>query len=81
MKKDKELYKIDKLFYNDAIGVFGSLYYFKLKKINLKSDSGINLANNQGKIYDKYIIPFEKWYERFLKIPFGLSLTGIISKK
>jgi 2-polyprenyl-3-methyl-5-hydroxy-6-metoxy-1,4-benzoquinol methylase len=78
---DKEVYKIDKLFYNDAIGVFGSLYYFKLKKINLKSDSGIKLANNQGKIYDKYIIPFEKWYESFLTIPFGLSLTGIISKK
>ena len=78
---DKELYTIEKLFYNDAIGVLGSLFYFKFKKISLKSESGINLVNNQGKIYDKYIIPFEKWYESFLTIPFGLSLTGIISKK
>jgi predicted SAM-dependent methyltransferase len=78
---DNELYRVEKLFYNDAIGVFGSLYFFKFKKINLKSESGINLANNQGKIYDKYIIPFEKWYESFLTIPFGLSLTGILSKK
>jgi SAM-dependent methyltransferase len=78
---DQDIYKIEKLFYNDAIGILGSLYFFKIKKINLKSESGINLANNQGKIYDKYIIPFEKWYESFLRIPFGLSLTGIISKK
>ncbi len=78
---DQEIYKIDNLFYNDAIGVLGSLYYFKFKKISLKSETGVSLANNQGKIYDKYVIPFEKWYESFLSLPFGLSLTGIISKK
>ena len=78
---DKDIFNIEKLFYNDAIGVFGSLFYFKFKKISIKSESGINLANKQGKIYDKYIIPFEKWYESFLTIPFGLSLTGVLSKK
>jgi len=30
---------------------------------------------------DKFIIPFEKFYEKFITLPFGLSLTGVLEKK
>jgi hypothetical protein len=78
---DTALYDIKDLWFQDEIGMVGSLLYFKMKKVRLKSKEGIGLVKNQGKIYDKYIIPFEKCYGRFLRFPFGLSLTGILEKK
>ena len=78
---DPNLYNIKKLWYQDAIGMIGSFVFFKLKKIELKSDKGVDLAKNQGVIYDKYLIPFVKFYEKFIRLPFGLSLTGILEKK
>lgn len=78
---DFNLYKINKLWYQDAIGTVGSFIFFKLKKIEVKSDKGIDLVKNQGKMYDKYVIPFEKFYEKFITLPFGLSITGVLEKK
>jgi len=77
---DPNLYSTKKLWYQDAIGMIGSFVFFKLKKIELKSDKGIDLVKNQGGVYDKYIIPFESFYEKFIRLPFGLSLTGILEK-
>jgi len=51
---DNKLFEIKKLWYQDAIGMIGSLIFFKLKKVKLKSDEGINLVKNQGKFYDKF---------------------------
>ena len=78
---DSNLYNIKKLWYQDSIGMAGSFIFFKMKKVSLKSSEGISLVNNQGKIYDKYLIPIEKFYEKFINLPFGLSLTGILEKK
>lgn len=78
---DMNLYSIKDLWFQDAIGILGSLYFFKLRKIKLKSAAGVNLVNKQGRIYDKYIIPTEKFYEKFVRLPFGLSLTCILEKK
>jgi 2-polyprenyl-3-methyl-5-hydroxy-6-metoxy-1,4-benzoquinol methylase len=78
---NNDLYTIKKLWFQDAIGMIGSFIFFKMKKIKLKSDQGVNLVKKQGKIYDKYLIPIEKFYERFITLPFGLSITGILEKK
>jgi len=78
---DSNLYNIKKIWYQDAIGMIGSFIFFKVKKVNLNSNKGINLVNNQGIFYDKYLIPLEKFYEKFINLPFGLSLTGILEKK
>ena len=61
--------------------MMGSFVFFKLKKIELKSNEGVDLVKNQGKLYDKYLIPIEKFYEKFITLPFGLSITGILEKK
>ncbi|MEX0813217.1 MAG: class I SAM-dependent methyltransferase [Chitinophagales bacterium] len=78
---DPNKYDIVKLWYQDPIGVLGSLFFFKLRKIKLKSDQGRDLVSKQGGIYDKYIIPFEKQIEKFITFPFGLSLTAVLKKK
>lgn len=78
---NNEKYKIKKIWYNDPIGVLGSFYFFKFRKIKLKSNAGENLLKNQGSIYETYIIPFEKVIEKYIKFPFGLSLTAILQKR
>jgi len=78
---NSDLFSTTKLWYQDAIGMIGSFIFFKIKKIELKSNKGVNLVKNQGKLYDKYVIPFEKFYERYIRLPFGLSLTGVLEKK
>jgi ubiquinone/menaquinone biosynthesis C-methylase UbiE len=78
---DLNFFKIKKLWYQDAIGMIGSFIFFKLKKVKLKSKEGIGLVKNQGKLYDKYLIPIEKFYEKFITLPFGLSITCILEKR
>lgn len=77
---DTTKYKIEKIWYQDPIGLIGSLLYFKFKKIKLKSEEGQKLFQTQGKLYDNYIIPFEEYIEKYITFPFGLSLTMILKK-
>lgn len=78
---DTNKFRIIKLWYQDPLGVIGSFIYFKLRNIKLKSNEGVKLVAKQGKIYDNIIIPIEKFLERFVRFPFGLSLTCILEKK
>jgi len=80
-KIDTQKFEITKLWYQDPIGVFGSWYFFKMRKIILKSEEGLNFVKNNGGIYDKYVIPFEKQVERLVTFPFGLSLTAILKRR
>lgn len=78
---DNRLFSIVDVWYQDFLGVFGSFLYFKVKKITLDTNSGINLVNKQGMFYDKYIVPFQKYIEKYIRPPIGLSLTIILKKK
>jgi SAM-dependent methyltransferase len=77
---DFRKYKLVKIWYQDPIGILGSLYFFKFKKTKLKSSSGDALIKNQGYIYDNYIIPVEQFFEKFIQFPFGLNLTLVLKK-
>jgi SAM-dependent methyltransferase len=78
---DTDKYEIKQIWYQDPIGVLGSFFFFKLRRIKLKSEKGRRLAKNQGSLYDKWVIPFEKCIERYITFPFGLSLTAILKKR
>lgn len=78
---DLNKYKIQRLWYSDPIGVAGSFLYFKILKKKLNTSEGADLVKNQGSIYDKYIIPFEKRIERHIIFPFGLSLNAVLVRK
>jgi SAM-dependent methyltransferase len=78
---DTDKYVIKNIWYQDIIGVFGSLVFFKIKKTKLASNNGVQLIKNQGKVYDKYVIPFETFIEKYMRFPLGLSLTAVLQKK
>lgn len=78
---NKKKFKIIDIWFQDFIGLFGSLIYFKLKKIILNSNSGTNLVSKQGRFYDHYIVPSQKFIEKFIRPPIGLSLTVILQKR
>lgn len=77
---DSKKYRIVRMWYQDPIGILGSLYFFKLKKTKLKSSSGQKLLSTQGLIYDKFIIPIEEYIEKFINFPIGLNLTAVLQK-
>jgi 2-polyprenyl-3-methyl-5-hydroxy-6-metoxy-1,4-benzoquinol methylase len=78
---DTDKYVIVDIWYQDIIGVLGSLYFFKIKKTKLASDVGVQLVKNQGDVYDRYVIPFEGFVEKFIRFPLGLSVTAVLQKK
>jgi 2-polyprenyl-3-methyl-5-hydroxy-6-metoxy-1,4-benzoquinol methylase len=78
---DDDKYFIRDIWYQDILGVFGSLFFFKIRKIRLASADGVGVVKNQGNVYDKYLIPFESFFEKFIRFPFGLSLTAVLQKK
>ena len=78
---DTDRYVVRDLWYQDMIGILGSIYYFKLRKIQLQSAAGVELAKNQGQIYDRFLIPLQKGIEKFLRFPVGLSLTAVLERR
>ena len=77
---DTEKYKIHRIWYNDFVGILGSFYYFKLRKVKLKDKEGEKAFNSSGAFYDKFIIPFQKNLEKVVTPPIGLSLNVILEK-
>lgn len=77
---DPKMYKVVKIWYQDPIGILGSLYFFKWKKTKLKSEEGRQLISTQGYFYDRYLIPIESFLEKFINFPFGLNLTIVLEK-
>jgi hypothetical protein len=78
---DTEKYSIHKIWYQDLLGVIGSLYFFKFRRIKLTSTEGVRVVKSEGNIYDKYLIPFESYIEKFVRFPLGLSITAVLKKK
>lgn len=78
---DTDKYRVERLWYSDPIGVGGSFLFFKVLKKKLNTGEGADLVKQQGGIYDKYVIPFEKKIERYVTFPFGLSLNAVLVKK
>jgi SAM-dependent methyltransferase len=77
---DPDKFVIEDIWYQDPLGILGSLYYFKFKKIELKSEIGLDLVKNQGKIYDKYLVPLQSFIGKYIRLPFGLNLTAVLKK-
>ncbi len=78
---NKRKFNIVDIWYQDFIGILGSLLYFKFKKTILNSDSGVSLVSKQGKFYDRYLVPLQSLIEKYVRPPVGLSLTVILQKK
>ena len=80
-KIDHGRFEIIKMCYQDPIGILGSLLYFKILKIKLKSSDGAKLVKKQGQFYENFVIPLEQYLEKYFSFPFGLNLTAVLKKK
>ncbi len=70
---EKNGFKIQDIFYLNFAGIIG--WYFS-GRILKKS----HIPENQAKIFDKYILPVTRPFERFLKPPAGQSIVAIAEK-
>jgi SAM-dependent methyltransferase len=77
---DSNKYKIVRIWHQDPIGILGSFLFFKIMKTKLKSKAGNNLLCRQGVFYDRFIIPFEQFIEKYIDFPIGLNLTLVLKK-
>ena len=78
---DTNKYRIRDIWYQDPIGVLGSWYFFNFRKIPLISQNGQRNLTGMRKFYLNWVIPFQSRIEKFVRFPFGLSLTGVFQKK
>ncbi len=78
---DTKKFIIEDMWYQDILGMIGSFLYFKLRKIRLQTPKGKNLVQTHGQFYDRYIIPFERFMEKIIRFPLGLTLTVILKKQ
>jgi len=73
--------KIERLSYDNFLGIFASLYFFKFRKLDYQSSTG----NKQKffrlyKIYSRFFVPIINILEKYIPIPVGLNLTVILKK-
>ena len=74
--------RVEKLFYSNFIGVLGSLYFSKLKKIQYQTDE----TQRQRffklyQIFSQYFVPGIQMVEKVIPVPIGLNLTVIATRR
>ena len=73
--------KVERLFYSNFIGVFGSLYFSKLRKIEYQSSaSQREKFRRLYQVFSRYFIPAIQAVERHVPVPIGLNLTLIATR-
>jgi len=73
--------QIEKLAYNNFLGVLGSLYFSKIRKVNYQKDQ--NARRTFFGLYgtfSKYVVPCARVIEKATPVPLGLNLTLVLRK-
>ncbi|MEO8372053.1 MAG: class I SAM-dependent methyltransferase [Candidatus Solibacter sp.] len=70
------------LAYNNLLGVLGSFYFSKIRKVNYQKDE----ASKQQfmgvyRFFSEYVVPGIQLFERFVPVPVGLNLTLVLTKR
>lgn len=74
--------EVTHLAYNNLLGVLGSLYFSKFRKINYQNNAAAK-KNFVGvyHFFSEYIVPGIRAFEKIVPIPVGLNLTIVLSKR
>ena len=68
--------------YNNLLGVAGSLYFSKFRKINYqKNDEARSTFYSVYRFFSEYVVPGVRLFERFVPVPIGLNLTIVLQKR
>jgi SAM-dependent methyltransferase len=74
--------RIDKLFYSNFLGVIGSLYFSRIRKVEYQSsESERKRFFKVYQIFSQFFVPVIEVAERFVPVPIGLNLTLVATKK
>lgn len=74
--------QIEKLAYNNFLGVPGSLYFSKIRKVNYqKDDAARRTFFGLYGFFSKYVVPCARVIEKALPVPLGLNLTVVLRKQ
>ena len=67
--------------YNNLLGVAGSLYFSKFRKINYQNnDAARSRFYGVYRFFSEYVVPGIRVFERFVPVPIGLNLTIVLRK-
>ena len=70
-------FEVKSIYYSDSIGFFASLM---MKLVGYDRDNGIGSPASL-KIYDRYILPFSKFFDAIgLKLLFGKNIIAVAKK-
>lgn len=73
--------KTEKIFYSNALGVLGSLYFSKIRKINYQgTDANRKKFFRLYRFFSEYAVPAISFVEYGVPVPFGLNLTAVFRK-
>jgi len=74
--------QIEKLAYNNFLGVLGSLYFSKVRKVNYQKDETARRTffGLYG-FFSKYVVPCARVIEKAAPAPLGLNLTVVLRKQ
>jgi SAM-dependent methyltransferase len=73
--------QVQQLAYNNLLGVLGSLYFSKFRKINYqKDDAARSKFHSVYHWFSEYIVPVIRVLERAIPVPLGLNLTIVLRK-
>lgn len=81
LARDLKNCRIQSMFYSNALGVFGSLYFSKIRKINYQgSDSNRKSFFRLYRFFSEHVVPVVSAVESRIPVPFGLNLTTVFEK-
>jgi 2-polyprenyl-3-methyl-5-hydroxy-6-metoxy-1,4-benzoquinol methylase len=68
--------------YNNLLGVLGSLYFSKFRKINYQKNAAAKSNfNSVYHFFSEYVVPGIRVFERIVPVPLGLNLTIVLRKR
>jgi SAM-dependent methyltransferase len=68
--------------YNNLLGVLGSFYFSKVRKVNYqKDDASKQQFIGLYRFFSEYVVPGIQLFERFVPVPVGLNLTLVLTRR
>ncbi len=73
--------QIEKMFYSNALGVLGSLYFSRIRKINYQeSEANKKKFFRVYRFFSEHLVPWISFVESKIPVPLGLNLTIVLTK-
>jgi hypothetical protein len=74
--------QVEHLQYNNFIGVLGSFYFSKIRKVNYqRDDTSRKQFIGLYRYFSESVVPMVRAFGRIVPVPLGLNLTLVLRKR